>query len=126
MHPPESKPYFTISWYRTPDDSKGTFNKVVKVLLYLDKEGKVTILLGDANCDLTTRPLELSTNNNSKHICSLYQLFSLRQLIEEPTRVTLTRSSTLDHIATTSPSSIIEAGVHKRFISDSLYGIFCS
>ena len=40
IQPPKSKPYFIISWYRPPGDSLGTFDKVEKVLSYLDKEGK--------------------------------------------------------------------------------------
>ena len=91
----------------------GAFDKVKKVLLFLDKEGKETILLGDANCDLTIKTSELPTDNNSKHISSPYELFSFKQLIQKPSRVTPNRSSILDHIATTSPSNIFEAGVHK-------------
>ena len=93
MQLPKSKPYFNISWYIPPRDSVGTFDKIEKVLSYLDKEGKETILLGDTNCDLTIRAPELPTDNNSKHICSLYELFSFRQIIDEPTRVTPNRSS---------------------------------
>ena len=57
-------------------------------------------------------------DNNAIHISSLYELFSLKQLIEEPTRVTLTTSSMIDHVATTSARNIIEAGVHKVSMSD--------
>ena len=124
IQPPKSKPYFLISWCRPPGDSLGTFDKVEKVLSYLDKEGQETILFGDTYCDLTIRDPKLPTDNSYKHICSLYELFSLRQLIEEPTRVTLNRSSILDHIATTSPGNIIETGVHKLFMSDH-YMVFC-
>ena len=124
MQLPKSKPYFIISWYRPPGDSAGTFDKIEKVLSYLDKEGKETILLGDTNCDLTIRAPELPTDNNSKHICSLCELFSFKQLIDEPTRFTPNRSSILDHIATTSPSNIFQAGVHKLFMSDH-YMVFC-
>ena len=49
----ESKPYLTVSWYRPPSDPVDSFNKVEKVLSYLNKEGKEIILLGDTNCDLT-------------------------------------------------------------------------
>ena len=95
-----------------------------KVLSYLDKEDKEIILLGDTNCDLTITAPDHPAGNNSKHIRSLYELFSLKQLIEEPTRVTLTSSSINDHIATTSARNIIESGVHKVSMSDH-YMIFC-
>ena len=72
----------------------------------------------------TVRVQEVPIANNSNHICSSYELFSFKQLIEESTRVTPNRSSILTHIATTSPSNIFEAGVHKLFISDH-YMVFC-
>ena len=50
--------------------------------------------------------------------------FVCNQLIEEPTRVTLTSSSITDHIATTSARNIIESGVHKVSMSDH-YMVFC-
>ena len=97
---------------------------VEKVLSFFDQEGMGTILLGDINCDLTIRAPELPTDNNFKHICSHYELFSFKQLIEEPTRVTPNRSSIFNHIATTSPSKIYKAGMHKLFISDH-FMVFC-
>ena len=124
IQPPRSKPYLVVSWYRPPSDPVGSFSKMEKVLSYLDKEGKEIILLGDTNCDLTITAPDQPAENNSKHICSLYELFSLNQLIEEPTRVTLTSSSIIDHIATTSARNIIESGVHKVSMSDH-YMVFC-
>ena len=113
IQPPKSKCYLVVSWYRPSSDPVDSLNKVEKVLSYLDKEGKEIILLGDTNCDLAKRPQDQPAENNTKHISSLYELFSLKQLIEEPTRVTLTSSSMIDHIATTSARNIIEARVHK-------------
>ena len=95
-----------------------------KVLSYLDREGKETILLGDTNCDLTKRVPDQPAYNTTKHISILYDLLSLKQLIEEPTRVTLTTSSMIDYIATTSARNIIEAGVHKVSMS-AHYMVFC-
>ena len=105
-------------------DPVGSFSKLEKVLSYLDKEGKEIILLGDTNCDVTITAPDLPPGNNFKHICSLYELFSLKQLIEEPTRVTFTSSSIIDHIATTSARNIVESGVHKVSMSDHYTG-FC-
>ena len=124
IQPPRSKSYIVVSWYRPPSDPVGSFSKMEKVLSYLDKEGKEIILLGDTNCHLTITAPDQPAENNSKHICSLYELFSLNQLIEEPTRVTLTSSSIIDHIATTSARNIIESGVHKVSMSDH-YMVFC-
>ena len=54
----------------------------------------------------------------------LYELFSFKQLVEEPTRVTLTTSSIIDHVATTCARNIVEAGVHKVTLSDH-YMVYC-
>ena len=53
IQPPKSKSYLVVSWNRPPSDPVDSFNKVEKVLSYLNKEGKEIILLGDTNCDLT-------------------------------------------------------------------------
>ena len=63
-------------------------------------------------------------DNNSKHICDLYGLFGLDQLIREPTRVTLDTSTTIDHIATSSPRNILKSGVCKVTMSDH-YMVYC-
>ena len=124
IQPPKNKSYLIVSWYRPPSDPVGSFSKLEKVLSYLDEEGKEIILLGDTNCDLAITAPDFPPGNNYKHIGSLYELFSLKQLIEEPTRVTLTSSSIKDHIATTSARNIVESGVHKVSMSDH-YMVFC-
>ena len=124
IQPPKSNSYLIVSWYRPPSDPVGSFSKLERVLSYLDKEGKEIILLGDTNCDLTITAPDLPPGNNSEHIRSLYDLFSLKQLIEELTRVTFTSSSIIDHIATMSARNIVESGVHKASMSDH-YMVFC-
>ena len=57
-------------------------------------------------------------------MCELYNLFSLKQLIEEPTRETLSSSTLIDHIATSSPSNIVESGVLQISMSDH-FMVFC-
>ena len=89
-----------------------------KFYLFLEKEGKEIIVLGDTNCDLTPKQAEQPIDNNSKHMLDLYELFSFKQLIEEPTRVTLTTSSIIDHIATTSARNIVKSGVYEVSMSD--------
>ena len=63
-------------------------------------------------------------NSNSRRIQKLYELFSLQQIIKEPTRVTITTSTLIDHIATSCKDNVLEAGVHKIALSDH-YLIFC-
>ena len=88
-------------------DPVASFDKLEKVLSDLDKEGKEIILLGDTNCDLTTKQADQHIDNDTRHVTSLYEVFSFNQLIKEPTRVTLDTSSIIDHIATTRARNIV-------------------
>ena len=114
----QSKPFLIVLWYRPPSDPVGSFNKLEHVLSYLDREGKEIILLGDTNYDLAGSEADQSRDNNTKHLCDVYELFSFKRLIGEPTRVTLTTSSIIDHIATTDARNIVSSGVHKVSLSD--------
>ena len=124
VEPAESKSFLVLAWYRPPGDPVASFDKLEKVLSYLDKEGKEIILLGDTNCDLTPKQAEQPIDNNSRHMLDLYELFSFKQLVEEPTRVTLTTSSIIDHIATTCARNIVKSGVHEVSMSDH-YMLYC-
>ena len=97
VEPPNSRSFLVLAWYRPPSDPVVSFDKLEKVLSFLDKEGKEIILLGDTNCDLTPEQAEQPIDNNSKHMLDLYELFSFKQLVEEPTRVTLTSISMTFH-----------------------------
>ena len=124
VQPHKSKPFLLIAWYRPPNDSSTTFKKVETLLSYLDKEGKEIILMGDINCDLSKDSMNNPLNSNSGRIQKLYELFSLQQIINEPTRVTITTSTHIDNIATSCIDNVLEAGVHKIALSDH-YLIFC-
>ena len=118
VEPPKSRSFLVFAWYRPPSDPVVSFDKLEKVLSFLDKEGKEIILLGDTNCNLTPKQAEQLIDNNSKHMLDLYELFSFKQLVEEPTRVTLTASSIIDHIATTCARNTVKSGVHEVSMSD--------
>ena len=124
VEPPKCRSFFVVAWYRPPSDLVGTFDRLEKVLSFLDKEEKEIILLGDTNCDLTKTSAEQPVNNDAKNICSLYGLFSLSQLIVEPTRVTPTTSTIIDHVATTDVKNIVESGVLQISMSDH-YMVYC-
>ena len=63
---------------------------------------------------------------NSKHMLDLYELFSFKQLIEEPTRVTQNTASIIDHIATVHARNTVKSGVYEVSLSDQLYGLLNS
>ena len=65
VDPPKSKPFLVLAWYRPPSDPVASFDKLEKALSYLDKEGKEIILLGDTNCDLTTKQATLGAETFS-------------------------------------------------------------
>ena len=101
-----------------------TFDKVEKVLSYLDTEGKELILLGDTNCDFGSKENDRLTNGNAKHLSKIYDVYSLKQLIKDPTRDTCSSSTIIDHIATSCARNIIKSGVYEVAMSDH-YMVYC-
>ena len=124
VEPPKSMSFLVLAWYRPPSCPVESFNKLEKILSFLDKENKEIILLGDTNCDLSPKPAGQPMDNDSKHLLDLYELFSFKQLIEEPTRVTLTTSSIIDHLATTCARNIVRSGVQEISMSDH-FMVYC-
>ena len=82
------------------------------------------ILLGDTNYDFAKKINHQFKDNDAKHMVNLYELFSLKQLVEEPTRITLETARIIDHIATTCARNIVESGVHKVSLSDH-FMVYC-
>ena len=54
----------------------------------------------------------------------IYELFSFRHLIDEPTRVTLETATIIDHLAKTCARDIISTGVHEVSLSDH-FMVYC-
>ena len=63
-------------------------------------------------------------DNNGRPLCNLYDLYNFHQLAINPTRVSVSTSSIIDHIATTCARNISDSGVHKVSMSDH-YMVFC-
>ena len=63
-------------------------------------------------------------NNDNKHLCNIYELFSFKQLINKPARVILSSSTTIDFIATTAVNNIVQSGVIETAMSDH-FMVFC-
>ena len=113
-----------MAWYRPPNVSD-CFDQMEECLQFLDREDKETIPLGDTNCDFLPKYSgEGDTNPNdmpahSLRLLKLYNLFGFHQLIESPTRETLTTTTLIDH-----KSNIVSSGIHKSCLSDH-YLSFC-
>ena len=73
-------------------------------------------ILGDLNCNLLQE--RTLFNVPTSKLNSIYELYQLSQLINEPTRVTLTSSSLIEHIVTNTPEKISHSGVVHTGISD--------
>lgn len=122
IEPPNTRPFIIFAWYRPPNVSISCFESLEENLRFLDRENKEIIILGDTNCDFSLpRP---SVANHISHLQEIYDLFGLRQLIEEPTRITLHSSSLIDHISTSEYANILESGVIKTSLSDHFL-IYC-
>ena len=70
--------------------------------------------MGDINCNLGAPELD----HNSRLLNDIANLFSLHQLIEEPTRVSLTSSTLIDLIFTNCPDRVSCSGVYPTNISN--------
>ena len=89
-------------------------------LEFFDRENKEMIILGDTNCDFSSKVADeySSSLNNTAHLAEIYDLFGLTQIIGEPTRVTLTSSTLIDHIATNKPENVVASGVLSITLND--------
>ncbi len=130
IKPVRASPFLVMAWYRPPNVTVDTFDHLEECLQFLDREDKEIILLGDTNCDILAKYSKtghVSINDlpaHSLHLLEIYNLFGFHQLIESPSRETLTTTTLIDHIATTNKSNIVTSGVHKTSLSDH-YLIYC-
>ena len=111
---PNSKPFLVATWYRPPNSNVDKFNYFETFIDMLDAENVEYYLLGDLNCDLGSPDLE----SNSRSLIGITELYGLHQLISEPTRITETSSTMIDHIFTNTPDKIVCSGVSHVGISD--------
>ena len=131
-----------IAWYRPPSEPVASIEKFEQVLQYLENEDKEIILLGDINYDLLRKESPIhnrtdpfasdygdqgaacSENSSANKVLELYNAYGLKQLINEPTRETLSTSTLIDHVAVSDHRKIVESGVLKIALSDH-YMIYC-
>ena len=67
-------------------------------------------------CD--TLKTDKDSNAPTKRMRSLYELYQLSQLIDEPTRITMSTSLLIDHIVTNTPEKISDSRVIHTGLSD--------
>ena len=124
IQPFHSEPFDIVSWYRPLNDLIEGFRHLERVLSFVDCKSKEIILLGDTSCNLMNNETETS-HSHVQALENIYQQFGFSQVIREATRVTLTTSTLIDHIAVSNKLNILESGVIKTTFSDH-YLIYCN
>ena len=110
---PNSGPYLIGTMYRPPSARKEYYENMIENIELAASNNKEIILLGDLNFDY-----KLDESLSSNPVYWIEALFELTQLIEKPTRRTLTTSSLLDVILTSRPEKHISSGVIQTTFSD--------
>ena len=98
---PCAKPFLVITWYRQPDSTVDKFSCFETLVGKLDAGGLEYYLMGDINVNLAAP----HSDNNSRLLTSIIDLYGLHQLICEPTRVSKSSSTMIDLIFTNFPNS---------------------
>ena len=80
----------------------------------LEAEGKEYHIVGDMNCNL----LDTELNAHSRRLVDIMDIYQLKQIIKEPTRVTNNTSSLIDLFVTNNPQKLKTSGVIRIGISD--------
>ena len=99
--------------YRPPSAFVDSFSNIEQLVKLIDDENKDFYLFSDLNSNM----LEIS-NNSSKNLNAIMELYQLTQTISSPTRVTMTSSSLLDVCITPTPEKLVTPRVVPIAISD--------
>jgi hypothetical protein len=115
------KTFAVCTVYRPPDTPLSCFDSdLATSLTYVMALDQPIYILGDFNCDLLNDQCQAS-----KTLKSFYRSFNLSQLINAPTRVTLSSTSLLDIVLVSDITLIEKANVMCSSISnhDLIYGL---
>ena len=111
---PRSRPFLVITWYRPPDSTVDKFDVFESLVGRLDTLNVEFYIISDINCKLGAPELD----HNSRLLNDIANLFSLHELIDETTRVSLTSSTSIDLIFTNCPDRVPCSDVYPTTISD--------
>ena len=110
---PNSKPFVVTTWYRPLHSPVELFSHLDTLLGKLDSENVEHFLMGDMNCNLLS-----NENVYAKALLNVTDIYGLKQLINEPTRITPSTSTLIDLIFTNQPNNVNCSGVSHVAISD--------
>ena len=105
----KSKQFLIGNMYRPPNAKVESIDRFENVIDIMSREGKEMILLGDFSINLL---------NIHKEWDNFVTCLGLSQLVCDPTRVTNTSSTLIDHIYTNFDEKIAHVHVCKTSISD--------
>ena len=95
--PPSSR----VDWF-------GAFSNNLDIYL----ENKEIQIMGDSNINL------LNVDNKVNRLMEILNSVNLKQIVCEPTRVTDSTKTLIDHAYVSNPGNIIQCRVHKFGVSD--------
>jgi exonuclease III len=105
IYPKFRKPVVVVSIYKPPSTENDIFLDSLDAFLHiLTSENSNFVIMGDNNINL------LLNDKPARNIKALAKLFSMKQLIINPTRVTNTSSTLIDHIFTPLTMKIKQSG----------------
>lgn len=116
--PKKGKSFLIGNLYRNPAERADWSDRFDSLIDRVLRDKKEIIILGDFNKDL------LNINQNREWSDTVTSL-GLTQLIQEPTRVTNTTCTLIDHVYTSNEEYISDAHVAQLGLSDH-YAIFCN
>ena len=109
-----SRPFLIITLYRPPNSPVEYLAKIQNLFDKIDHEDIEMHLMGDLNCNL----LQLNPSHEIKILKDMLDMGQLSQLIQNPTRITLSTSTLIDLHITNDPNKVINTGVLHLGISD--------
>ena len=109
-----TKPFFVVTWYRPPNSPFEIFEKFEILIRNLEAEDKEYQIVGDLNCNL----LDVQNNANSRRLMDIMDVYQLKQIITEPTRITNYSQSLIDVFITNNPYKVNTSGVIRIGIGD--------
>jgi hypothetical protein len=113
VNKPSSASFIVGTIYRPPGASVDSFTNIEQLIKLIDDENKEFYMLGDLNANM----LDVS-NNATKNLNSIIELYQLTQTISSLTRVTMTSSTLLDVCLTPTPDKLVLSKVVQIAISD--------
>ena len=107
--------FIVATWYRPPNSPFELFSTFEDFVGRLHADGKEYYILGDFNCNILPASFY---NANTQALLNITDIYNLKQLITEPTRITPLSCTLIDVIFTNLPDNTTCSGVSHIGISD--------